>query len=205
MATTTTNLGLTKPATSDKVDITKINSNMDKIDEQIGKTDGAIAIYAKGNTAPKAITEGQYVVWKGDLYQASKAISSGATLSTSNLMAVPDGGMNAMDVKVEDVKNNAITYFGYFTGGEASQVVTYELPKVSACYCVFVRKVNPTSTVTQGFYFIVTHTSGRIVINPILALGGGMSFTGEYTDDKFILTFNPNGYTYVTGLIFKIR
>lgn len=32
MATTTTNLGLTKPATSDNVDITVINANMDKID-----------------------------------------------------------------------------------------------------------------------------------------------------------------------------
>lgn len=36
MATTTTNLGLTKPATSDNVDITVINGNMDKIDAAVG-------------------------------------------------------------------------------------------------------------------------------------------------------------------------
>lgn len=35
MATTTTNLGLTKPAMSDNVDITVINANMDKIDAMI--------------------------------------------------------------------------------------------------------------------------------------------------------------------------
>ena len=36
MATNTTNLKLTKPATSDAVDITVINSNMDKIDAIVG-------------------------------------------------------------------------------------------------------------------------------------------------------------------------
>lgn len=36
MATTTPNLGLTKPATSDNVDITVINRNMDIIDSAVG-------------------------------------------------------------------------------------------------------------------------------------------------------------------------
>lgn len=38
MATTTTNLKLTKPSDSDAPDISVINSNMDKIDEAIGET-----------------------------------------------------------------------------------------------------------------------------------------------------------------------
>lgn len=36
MATTTTNLNLTKPADSDAPDISVINENMDKIDEAYG-------------------------------------------------------------------------------------------------------------------------------------------------------------------------
>ena len=54
------------------------------------------AIVAYIDTAPQAITSGQYVIWNGSLYTATTNIPSGGTLSTSNLQAVPNGGLNAI-------------------------------------------------------------------------------------------------------------
>ena len=51
MATTTTNLGLTKPAGTDAVDIAVINANMDKIDTAVASSAGAYSLY-NGNLAP---------------------------------------------------------------------------------------------------------------------------------------------------------
>ena len=50
MATTTTNLGLTKPATSDNVDITVINANMDKIDAIVDRIPREVTFERKYRT-----------------------------------------------------------------------------------------------------------------------------------------------------------
>ena len=91
MATYTSNLNLKKPGLSDDALIADINGNMDLLDTDAGKLRADIAIVENGNTATHNIAEGQYVVWKGDLCIASAAIASGATLSSSNLTAKPNG------------------------------------------------------------------------------------------------------------------
>ena len=53
-----------------------------------------VAIVQTTDTATRAISSGQFVLWKGSLYTASSAIASGATLSLSNLTAVSDGVAN---------------------------------------------------------------------------------------------------------------
>ena len=57
MATSTTNLGLTKPAGTDKIRIAQINGNMDILDEKIG---------AVGNTSLQAqvTSQNQAMQWK---------------------------------------------------------------------------------------------------------------------------------------------
>lgn len=102
MATTTTNLGLTKPATSDNVDITVINTNMDKIDTAVAGISNSLAIIANGNTHA-AIASGQYAYVRNHsslaegLYRATEAIAENATLSSSNVVAVSGGGLNALN------------------------------------------------------------------------------------------------------------
>lgn len=56
-----------------------------------------IGIVQNTDTATQNITEGQYVIWHGALYTASSAITSGTTLSASNLTAVSSGGFNALN------------------------------------------------------------------------------------------------------------
>ena len=57
-----------------------------------------LGIVEDTNTATHAIAQGQYVIWKDALYKASQAIPIGTTLSSSNLTAVSDGGLNALSV-----------------------------------------------------------------------------------------------------------
>lgn len=65
-----------------------------------------VAIVATGNTAPQAITSGQYVIWQNALYTATANIPSGGTLSTSNLQAVAGGGLNALKSSVDTLNSN---------------------------------------------------------------------------------------------------
>lgn len=101
MSTTTTNLGLVKPEYTDTADVQVINQNMDKIDGATGSVMGSLAIIANGNTHA-AIPAGQFVYVRNHsslsegLYQATAAIATNATLSTSNLTAVSGGGLNAI-------------------------------------------------------------------------------------------------------------
>lgn len=111
MATNTTNYSLSKPAYGDTADIAVINSNMDKVDTALHGLGSSIAIVSKGNTHD-AVTSGQYVYVHGHgslsegLYTAKSNISANATLSTSNLQAVSDGGLNKLNEKI-DLANNS--------------------------------------------------------------------------------------------------
>ena len=127
MATTTQNLGLIKPAGTDKIRIAQINSNMDTIDAKMGPVgstplqtqatnaaasisalQNGMAIVCNGNTHA-AIPSGSFAyVWNHNslaegLYQAASAIAANATLSSSNLVAVSGGGLNSLAAMVSNL------------------------------------------------------------------------------------------------------
>lgn len=54
---------------------------------------GCIAYNEDTDTATHNINNGEFVIWKGHAYTASSAIAIGDTLSTTNLLAVPAGGI----------------------------------------------------------------------------------------------------------------
>jgi hypothetical protein len=65
-----------------------------------GKVDDleeGLAVIAPGNTAPRYIASGKYVYWNGSMWVANGNIAQGATLSSSNLTACPDGGLNKLN------------------------------------------------------------------------------------------------------------
>lgn len=74
MATTTTNLGLTKPALSESADVGVINDNSDKIDVEAGKSR---ANFAATYSASSAYAVGDYCERGGNLYRCTTAIGSG--------------------------------------------------------------------------------------------------------------------------------
>lgn len=80
------------------------------IDEKIK---GDIGIVENGDVATHAIPSGYYVIWKGDLYVAKTDISSGTTLSTSNLTAKPNGlgaEVAALNSKIATSYNVSASY-----------------------------------------------------------------------------------------------
>ena len=119
MASTTSNLGLTKPAGTDKALVSVINTNSDILDRSAGGLMDALAIVAQGNTHG-AISAGQYVYVHNHgtlaegLYTANSAIAANATLSTSNLTADASGGLNAL--------NSNLSPSGYTSPTMASNV-----------------------------------------------------------------------------------
>ncbi len=126
MATTTQNLGLIKPAGTDKIRIAQINSNMDTLDTKIGPVgntplqtqatnaassisalQSGIAIICNGNTHV-AIAAGRYVYVRNHsslaegLYVATSLIQANGSLSTSNLAAVSGGALNALLAQIPE-------------------------------------------------------------------------------------------------------
>ena len=126
MATTTQNLGLIKPAGTDKIRIAQINSNMDTLDTKIGPVgstplqtqatnaatsisalQNGMAIVCNGNTHAE-IASGRYAYVRNHsslaegLYVANSPIQVNGSLSTSNLTAVSGGGLNALKSIIPD-------------------------------------------------------------------------------------------------------
>ena len=73
MASTTTNLGLTKPAYNDDADISDINGNMDLIDAEAGKVRANVAA---NYDSSETYAVGDYCLHDGSLYKCTTAISS---------------------------------------------------------------------------------------------------------------------------------
>lgn len=73
MASTTTNLGLTKPAYSDDADISDINGNMDLIDAEAGRVRANVAA---NYDSSETYAVGDYCLHDGSLYKCSTTISS---------------------------------------------------------------------------------------------------------------------------------
>ena len=141
MATYTTNLGLKKPAQSDKIRIADINNNMDDIDaafgdvgntsvaDQMGDIRSGMAIVSTGN-AHDAIAAGQFVYVMGHdtlddgLYTANSALAANATLSSSNVTAVSGGGLNALN---SNMANKLTVNYGYSSIGLTSAATTNQI------------------------------------------------------------------------------
>lgn len=112
-ATHTPNLNLNKPDRQDYVSVvTDINDNMDKIDEEAGMVDDGIAIVIDGNTAPRAISSGQYLLIKNHStlatggYHATANIANGESVTSSKVAADSDGIANALNSNLSTLSAN---------------------------------------------------------------------------------------------------
>ena len=111
MATSTTNLNLSKPAYTDPADIAVINDNMDKLDGAVNGVEDGLAIVANGNTHA-AVAAGQFVYVRNHsslaqgVYKATTAIAANGALSTSNLTADASGGLNALKADIDTLNSN---------------------------------------------------------------------------------------------------
>ena len=85
-------------STSIQAHLTDIESDVSDLTTSLSTVKSDIGIVEDTNTATHTIAKGQYVIWKDALYMASQAIPLGTTLSSSNLTAVSNGGLNMFSV-----------------------------------------------------------------------------------------------------------
>ena len=68
-----------------------------------------IGIVEDGNTASRAISKDQIVIWKGDNYYAKTDILQGASfVVNTNLTAIPDGVVNRLVESVKSVSDHIV-------------------------------------------------------------------------------------------------
>ena len=90
-----------------------VNTNITNLGTRISNAESTVGIVQTGATATQNISAGQYVIWNDALYKASTNISSGDTLSGTNLNAVSDGIANELNSKLtQRAFLNSIIYGG---------------------------------------------------------------------------------------------
>ena len=103
----------------------------------INKLKTALAIVQDTDTATRAISQGKYVLWKGNLCQASSAIAQDDTLSASNLTALNDGIANVLGDHIGNVETNIGSYKLLATGSVSSNSsVNITIPSSTALFVV---------------------------------------------------------------------
>lgn len=107
MASTTSNLGLTKPAYTDDADIGDMNGNFDLIDAEAGRVR---ANFAGTYSTSSAYAVGTFVIYQGDLYRCNTAIGSGGEAwNSSHWNSVSVGSELSTKLSSSDIANNVTT------------------------------------------------------------------------------------------------
>lgn len=91
------------------------SGSQDTVKDAIDYTRSSVAYREDGATASQNIPLGSYVIWQGEPYISTAAISSGDTISGSNLSAKPAGITNALRNDVNSLSAQIATNSGIIT------------------------------------------------------------------------------------------
>jgi len=203
MATSTTNLGLIKPAGSDKIRIAQINQNSDTLDAAIGpvgatslqtqmnNVQDALAIIANGDTHP-AITAGQFVYVKNNthsvaegLHVATANISANGQITTSNVSADASGGLNALNANTVKTTDRVV-----IDRNTSSSLADCDNVTELGMYRIISSTANRPSNISYG---ILQHfMSNDYIAQMAISTGGIMAVRGKtggsWTEWKTVTT-----------------
>lgn len=202
---TPTGAVMSMPAMADRPDISVVSDALDKTGNaintnasDISDVNGALAIVATGNTAPQAITTGQYVIWGGDLYTASTNISSGATLSSSNLTAVSGGGLNSLNSNIASL-GVPVDYSSNLTGTNCT-ITNCDLARVG--YIVSLSLVfTPTNTSNVKISGFPHTKTNRLFVSAFDADTSGFVEMRLGVEGELVL---KNGSTMTVGSSYRV-
>lgn len=204
MATNTTNLGLIKPAGTDKVRIAQINQNMDIIDEKIGQVGNTslqaqvaalgsgLAIVSNGNTHV-AITSGQYVYIRNHsslsegLYKATAAIAANVALTTSNVTKSSNGSANDLKSAIDSLNSQKVAYA---VGNDTIANIQSALVTLAGSMADGeIKKVRCNITVATGIFRITAYigelmriSSSRLCVDLRESVDANEAVIGNYKD-----------------------
>ena len=122
----------------------------------------SIAIVENGSTASGSITKGRFVLWNNVLYTAKSNISSGDTLSTSNLDAVSNGGLNKLRTDLDTVVEQLDGL--YVNNNTAYETVAAVATYVSGKSTGDIVLVRVTSGIASSFFETTTSYASVLII-----------------------------------------
>ena len=110
------------------------SGSQDTVKDAIDYTRSSVAYREDGATASQNIPNGSYVIWQGEPYISTAAISSGDTLSGSNLTAKPAGITNAIRSDINSISTQLGTINSDITTlySKVTQVIMNDATKTLA-------------------------------------------------------------------------
>lgn len=176
MASTTTNLGLMKPAYSDDADISDINGNMDLIDAEAGRVRANVAA---NYDSSETYAVGDYCLHDGSLYKCSTAISSPEAWTAGHWTQIKiTGELSALNGNLENVSD--ITLENGVNYGDLSNVYQKSLRKNNRL-CILEFDIKFGSTVTSTTEHIFTVPVGSRPSVTARSVANQWNNTGEST------------------------
>ena len=198
MATTTTNLGLTKPALSESADVGVINDNSDKIDVEAGK---ARANLAAEYNASSSYSVGDYCTRGGNLYRCTTAIGSGGEAWNSNHWT-----QVAVTGEIPKVINNLTSTstsaaLSAKQGKELNDTLTENGIGKDAKGAVSLTNLAFTLTIpaaSMNIIFLAGDGGSRLAVGILFkaSSGSSASFTTIYKGDNVTVTTSTNSVTF---------
>lgn len=145
MATTTSRLGLTKPATSDTVDITVFNNNADKVDAAVG------SVTCTSTTRPSTPYTGQIIYETDTLYTYVYSSSSWVRVDKSTTVCTsstrPSSPYTGQLIYETDTQKTYV-YSGGWT--IVAQPLPTNLVSSATTRTIFYQGTDPTTGMVAG-------------------------------------------------------
>lgn len=167
MSTTTTNLGLTKPANNENVDLSVINDNYDIIDTFAGTVPSSTDIPSAlseltDDVTISSATDGQVLTYDGTTSKWKNAAgpSSGSTVSWTQKTAT---GTNIADITINGVTTSVYAPSG---GGATYTDVTASIASGSTSVTI-----SDASITTSSMFFPCSDPFGLVITNMVAATG----------------------------------
>ena len=179
----------------------------DTVKDAIDFTRSSVAYREDGATASQNIPAGKYVIWQGEPYISTAAISAGDTLSGSNLSAKPTGITNALRTDIDSLTNqmnhigvlNTNVSFGPTSISSGSFVTLASPTPPEAGRYLFIANVNfPAGTGIRILLVDSSETDINTPINSVLAEGRAtlekvVVFSLSTTDHVYIRAYQTSG------------
>lgn len=184
--------------------------------DDMNDVENALAIVVDGDTAPKAITAGQYLFIKNHStlasggYHATDAITSGGAITASNVAADADGISNAISGKIEgfifinqpasvQAIINALPNIGDTAVVRASGTVSAEYGLSGVTYGIW------TKATASRYDFVMAKQNGYIVTGCANVSGNSYTITKyTFTHKETVTVTKGTGITSISTNAYKV-
>ena len=169
MATNTGILDLVKPAGNENALISVINSNMDKLDAEAGRSRGNIA--ANYSTS-SAYDVGDLCIYQGNLYRCNTAIASGEEWTAAHWTQVNIAGeLDSQKQAIANLGNNIGTLSSLKTSAKTSAVdAINEVLGLAQCRRMYISangSIDIAVPDSREIYFFVCPSTGEYYLGAV--------------------------------------